>query len=135
MRRAVLRLSLLAAVTVSVSGAFADDTDWQAGWRRITGQNGMAVLPQDLSVADVRHMLGHYLEWEYRGQLRLGIVSEQDEDTIVAEFVTPDSYLVQRVEVNRHTGWMRPRADCRAGRHSRNFVPTSAADFTIAADL
>jgi hypothetical protein len=35
-------------------------------------------------------------------------VSEKDDDTIVAEIVTQEGSLVQRLEVDRHTGWTRP---------------------------
>jgi hypothetical protein len=68
----------------------------------------MTLLPQDLTVDDVHHMMEHHLEWEYRGRLRLGAIKVQDADATVAELVTPDGYLVQRLEINRHTGWMRP---------------------------
>jgi hypothetical protein len=39
--------------------------------------------------------------------LKLGKVEEKDEDTIVAEIVTNDGSLVDRFEVDRHTGRMR----------------------------
>ena|SRR3990167_747768 len=96
------------ALLALIIDASAGDADWHSGWRQIIGPDGMAVLPQDLSVNDVRHMMEHYLEWEYKGRLKLGIVREQDDDSIIAELVSPESYLVQRLEVNRHTGWMRP---------------------------
>jgi len=99
---AVLVGTLLTALQVS-----ADDT-WRDGWRRIVGPDGIEVLPQDLSINDVRHMMEHHVAWEYGGRLKLGIVKEKDADTIIVELVTPESYLVKRVEVNRHTGWMRP---------------------------
>ena len=31
----------------------------------------------------------------------------QDADIILVEVVTPDGHLVKRIEVNRHTGWIR----------------------------
>jgi hypothetical protein len=61
-------------------------------------------LPRDLTPDDVRHMLGHQLEWQ---GIKLGKVEEKDEDTIVAEIVTNDGSLVDRFEVDRHTGRMR----------------------------
>jgi hypothetical protein len=67
---------------------------------------GMGVLPQDLSVENVQHMLEHQLAWQGNPNLKLGKVEEKDEDTIVAEIVTQDGSLVQRLQVDRHTGMM-----------------------------
>ena len=64
-------------------------------------------LPRDLTTDDVRHMLGHQLEWQGNPNLKLGKVEEKDEDTIVAEIVANDGSLVDRLEVDRHTGRMR----------------------------
>jgi hypothetical protein len=76
------------------------------------GQNmrpdSMMALPQDLSVENVRHMLEHQLAWQGNPNLKLGKVEEKDEDTIVAEVVTQDGSLVQRLQVDRHTGLMQP---------------------------
>jgi hypothetical protein len=63
-------------------------------------------LPRDLTTDEVRHMLGHQLEWQGNPNLKLGKVEEKDEDTIVAEIVTKDGSLVDRLEVDRHTGRM-----------------------------
>jgi hypothetical protein len=38
----------------------------------------------------------------------VGKVEEKDGDTFVAEIVTKDGSLVQRLEVDRHRGSMRP---------------------------
>ena len=72
------------------------------------GPGSMAALPQDLSVENVRHMLEHQLTWQGNPNLKLGKVEERDEDTIVAEIVTQDGSLVQRLQVDRHTGMMQP---------------------------
>ncbi len=41
--------------------------------------------------------------------LKVGDVKEKDADTIVAEVVTKEgNSLVQRIDVNRHTGYMQP---------------------------
>jgi hypothetical protein len=72
------------------------------------GPGSMAALPQDLSVENVRHMLEHQLAWQGNPNLKLGKVEEQDEDTIVAEIVTQDGSVVQRLHVDRHTGMMQP---------------------------
>jgi hypothetical protein len=68
----------------------------------------MQPLSRDLSAEDVQHMLGHRLAWQGNPNIKVGTVNEKDDDTIVAEIVTQDGSLVQRLEVNRHTGWMRP---------------------------
>jgi hypothetical protein len=70
------------------------------------GPGGMAALPKDLSVDEVRHMLGHQLTSQGNPNLKLGKVEEKDADTIVAEIVTTDGAIVQRFQINRHTGWM-----------------------------
>ncbi len=72
------------------------------------GWGMMAPLPEDLSVDSARHMLEHYVAWQGNPRLKLGKVEEEDADTIVGEIVTQDDSLVQRVEIDRHTGMMRP---------------------------
>lgn len=71
------------------------------------GYERYQALPRDLTTDDVRHMLGHQLEWQGNPNLKLGTVEEKDEDTIVAEIVTNDGSLVDRLAVDRHTGQMR----------------------------
>lgn len=68
----------------------------------------MQPLSRDLSAEDVQHMLGHRLAMTGNPNIKLGTVSEKDDDTIVAEIVTQEGSLVQRLEVDRHTGWTRP---------------------------
>ncbi len=65
-------------------------------------------LPSDLSTDDVRHMMEHQLEWMGNPNLKLGDVKETEEGEIVAEIVTQDGSLVQRLEIDKHTGGMRP---------------------------
>lgn len=65
-------------------------------------------LAEDLTAADVREMMEHRLAWSGNPNVKVGKVEERDDDTIVAEVVTQDGSLVQGLEVNRHTGWMRP---------------------------
>jgi hypothetical protein len=72
------------------------------------GPGPMTALPQDLSVENVRHMLEHQLAWQGNPNLKLGKVEEKDEDTILAEIVTQDGSLVQRLQIDRHTGSMQP---------------------------
>ncbi len=74
------------------------------------GPGGSFVMPlaRDLSADEVRHMLEHRLAWHGNERLKIGTVEEKDADTIVAEIVTVDGSLVQRLEVDRHTGVTRP---------------------------
>jgi hypothetical protein len=52
-------------------------------------------------------MLEGALAWHGNPRLELGEVTEQDEDTIVAEILTVDGSLVQRLAVDRVTGAFR----------------------------
>ena len=65
-------------------------------------------LRQDLSAADVKHVMEHRLAWNGKPNTKLGKVEEKDDDTIVAEIATKDGSLVQTFEIDRHTGRMRP---------------------------
>jgi len=80
----------------------------QGGWPGTMGPGAMQSLPQDLSAAQVEHMLQHQITWSGNPNLRVGPVEERDADTIVADIVTKDGSLVQRLEIDRHTGWMMP---------------------------
>ncbi len=71
-------------------------------------QYGMRqALPRDLSADDVRLRLEHHLAWQNNPNLKLGKVEDKDADTIVAEIVTKEGSLVDRLEIDRHTGEMR----------------------------
>ncbi len=61
---------------------------------------------KDLSADDVRAQLERSLKWHGNERLKVGEVQERDDDTIVAEIVTQDGSLVDRFEVDRHSGWM-----------------------------
>ena len=68
---------------------------------------GSQVVPsKDLSSEDVRHFLDHRLEMQGNKRLTLGEVKEADDDKIVADITTVDGALVERLEVDRHTGRM-----------------------------
>ncbi len=71
------------------------------------GPGAMQPLIQDLSAAEVRHVIEHQLSWQGNPNVKVGKVDEKDDDTIVAEIVTQDGSLVQKLEVDRHTGLMR----------------------------
>lgn len=72
------------------------------------GPGMMQPLRQDLTAAEVKHMIGHQLAWQGNPNVKVGTVEEKDDDTIVAEIVTQDGSLVQRLQVDRHTGRMQP---------------------------
>ena len=67
----------------------------------------MQPLRQDLSAKDVKHIMEHRLAWNGNPNVKVGKVEEKDDDTIVAEIVTQGGSLVQKLEVDRHTGLMR----------------------------
>lgn len=68
---------------------------------------GMQQPQRDLSADDVKRAMERQLAWQGNPHLKLGKVEEKDGDTIVAEVVTQDGSLVERYEVDRHTGGMR----------------------------
>ena len=68
----------------------------------------MQPLAKDLSASDVQHMIEHRLAWQGNPNLKVGKMEEKDDHTIVAEIVTKEGSLVQRLEVDRHRGSMRP---------------------------
>ena len=63
-------------------------------------------LDRDLSAADVKEILEHRLFHQGNKRLRVGKVEVRDEDTVLAEIETVDGSLVERLEANRHTGWI-----------------------------
>jgi hypothetical protein len=72
-----------------------------------SGCGNRVVSNQDLTTDDVRHFFEHRLERHGNKRLELGEVTKADDDTIVAEITTVDGSLVQRLEVDRHTGQMK----------------------------
>ena len=70
--------------------------------------HGSRVVPQqDLSSDDVRHFLEHRLAMQGNARLKVGEINEKDDDTVVADIVTTAGSLVDRFEVDRHTGQMK----------------------------
>lgn len=83
---------------------------WGAGAGPGRGPSGWGMMPplrRDLSADDVRHMLGHRLSWMWADRYKLGEVAERDADTITAEILDAEDKLVQRLEIDRHSGWSR----------------------------
>ena len=71
---------------------------------------GMASpFAEDLTAEQAEHILRRRLQRLGLTRLRLGEVTQRDDDVIVAEIVTEDGTLVQRLEVDRHFGWSRPK--------------------------
>ena len=121
LRSTLVATGLLAAISLGTSAlAFAHGPGtgsgnpyggWYYGCGMGPGMMGpgmMQPLPDDLSAAQVKHMLAHRLAWQGNPNVKVGSVQEKDDDTIVAEIVTQDGSLVQKFDVDRHTGWMRP---------------------------
>ena len=70
------------------------------------GFGGQVIVNKDLSTDDVSHFLGHRLEAQGNERLTLGDVTEVDENKITADINTVDGSLVQRLEIDRHSGMM-----------------------------
>jgi hypothetical protein len=68
----------------------------------------MARTDKDFSAEQVRDILEGQIAWTGNERLKVGSVERKDNESFVAEIVTIDDSLVQRVEVDRSTGAMRP---------------------------
>ncbi len=75
------------------------------GWAR--GGPGWSGASNDLKLTtdDVKTQVERWLAWRGNPRLKVGDIREKDADTIVADVVTKDNSLVQRFNVNRHTGY------------------------------
>jgi len=62
---------------------------------------------EGITVERARTMLEGVLAWHGNPRLQLGTVEEQNESTIVAEILTVDDSLVQRLAIDRATGAFR----------------------------
>ena len=66
---------------------------------------GDRVVPSsDLSTDDVRDFFDHRSEMPGNKRLKAGYVKKAGKDKIIADIVTVDDSLVQRLEVDRHSG-------------------------------
>ena len=59
-----------------------------------------------LSVENAKAHLDRWISWQGNPRLKVGDVKEKDADTIVADIVTKDNSLVQRLAINRHSGFL-----------------------------
>lgn len=91
-------------------GMMGSGTDGQgkmgSGFGQGPGLGSQVVPTRDLTAEDVRHFLEHRLEMHGNKRLKVGEVKEADDDKIVADITTVDDSLVQRLEVDRHSGMM-----------------------------
>lgn len=62
----------------------------------------------NLTIDNVKNYLGRMIAMQGNTRLKVGDVKEKDADTIVADIVTKENSLVQRFNVDRHTGFYRP---------------------------
>lgn len=72
------------------------------------GPGMMQPLREDLTAKDVKRMMEHRLTWAGNPNVKVGKVEEQDDGTIIAEIVTKEGSLVEKMKVDRHTGIMQP---------------------------
>lgn len=63
---------------------------------------------KELTVDDVTKFLERRLEWMGNERLKVGEVKAKDDHTIIADIVTLDDSLVQRLEFDRDTGRHQP---------------------------
>ena len=64
----------------------------------------MLPAPAQLNAADVTYNLERMLAARGNPHLKVGKVEDKDADTVVGEVVTTDGSLVERYEVDKHSG-------------------------------
>lgn len=67
---------------------------------------GMQAPDRNLDADDVTAILKGRLAWSGNKRLKLGKVAAKDDNTILAEIVTVDGSLVEKLSVDRKTGRM-----------------------------
>lgn len=67
---------------------------------------GAAPASSELSVDDAKSLLERWLAVQGNPRLKLGTVGEEGEDAIVADIVTQDGALVDRLRIDRRSGQM-----------------------------
>lgn len=67
-----------------------------------------AATGEDLDTDAVKARFERWLAVQGNERLKLGKVEAVDDDTITVEIVTLDDSLVNKLAVDRHTGWTRP---------------------------
>ena len=61
-------------------------------------------LDKPLTVEDVRVRMEQRLEWRGNDRLTVGEVKDLDDKTIIAEIVTVDDSLVEKIQIDKATG-------------------------------
>jgi hypothetical protein len=72
------------------------------------GPGGPFATNKDLSAENIKDIIEGHFAWMGNKRLTAGKVTKMDESTYLAEVVTVDGSLVQKFEVDRNTGSMRP---------------------------
>jgi hypothetical protein len=76
------------------------------GWRWGNQQTNLNLSPDD-----VKGYFQNWIAFSGNPHIKVGNVAEKNADTVTADIVTTDKEgLVQRYEVDRRTGWLRPAA-------------------------
>jgi hypothetical protein len=84
---------------------------WMRGGNAPCWNNQTNAGPQGdlkLTADEVKARMQQWLTIRHNPRLKLGDVKEKDADTITADIVTVDNSLVQRFDINRHTGFTQP---------------------------
>jgi hypothetical protein len=80
------------------------------GWGRccMMGQGAMAYNPQGqpVTMEQAKQMLENYVSYKKDPNLKVGEVSDKG-DVFEATVVTKDGALVEKIQVNKKTGWFR----------------------------
>jgi len=67
--------------------------------------HGMVVVPiRHLGADEVRHFLEHWIAEAGNSRLKVGDVKEIDDEHILADIVTREGALVDRLQIERHSG-------------------------------
>jgi hypothetical protein len=64
-----------------------------------------AKVDRNLTVDQVREFYEGRIKFHNNDRLKIGKVVEKDADTIAVEIVTVDNSLVNKFDLDRHTGW------------------------------
>ncbi|MEE9318677.1 MAG: hypothetical protein V3U48_10370 [Rhodospirillales bacterium] len=70
-------------------------------------QTGQPDADKNLSTEDVSKMLQQRLDHWGNNRLKIGKIEQKDDDTIIAEIVTQDGSLVDRLAIDRDSGRQR----------------------------
>jgi hypothetical protein len=69
---------------------------------------GLRVTPTvHITTDDVRHFLEHHLTQHGLEHLKVGEVTQTDQDTITADLVTTENSLAVRLLIDTHSGWVK----------------------------